>query len=98
MNLFDLLGEISTPGSYKLSMRSFINCANDSCENAGDSIKVIGVETVEKELYRIDYSKGRFRDQEWVLDEFYFQFTSILFHVKTFEHITTKICNHYINL
>ena len=72
-------------------MRSFINCANDSCENAGDSIKVIGVETVEKELYRIDYSKGRFRDQEWVLDEFYFQFTSILFNVKKFKYTSTQI-------
>jgi hypothetical protein len=74
---FDLASTGS--GAYKFSIYTFIHCANPGCENANDYILIRTNEfnVGNKELMRIDYSKGRIRDEKWVLDEAYFTITSV---------------------
>ncbi len=75
LNLYDIL--LTSPGSYKMAMRSFIHCANVGCEAANDFIiiRVYEMGTF-RDVYRIDNSKGRIRDEKWVYDEFNFNVTN----------------------
>lgn len=78
VHLFLYSIELPSPGLYKFSIFSFIHCADLNCEYANDYILIrtneykIGY----KELIRIDLSKGRIRDEKWVLDEAYFTISS----------------------
>ena len=64
---------------YKLALYTFIHCASTVCNNANDYIAISISDTPGssyKEIYRIDYSKGRIRDEKWILDEMYYNATS----------------------
>jgi hypothetical protein len=71
---------LPSPGTYKLSLRTFIHCANEGCENANDYIlirtneKNVGF----KDILKIGYSECRIRDEKWVLDETYFTVNSLM--------------------
>ena len=79
VNLFLYSLELPSPGLYKFSIFSFIHCVDPNCEYANDYILIrtneykIGY----KELIRIDLSKGRIRDEKWILNEAYFSIGSI---------------------
>ena len=76
--------QVAGPGIYKFSMYSFIHCANLECENANDYILIrSGEGGTLKDLYKIDKSKNRTRDEKWVLDEFYFTINIVVrFYVR----------------
>jgi hypothetical protein len=79
VNLFLYSIEMPSPGLYKFSIFSFIHCAYPNCENANDYILIRTNEfkVGYKELIRIDFSKGRIRDEKWILNEAYFSIGSI---------------------
>ena len=75
LNLYEI--SIPSPGSYKMTLRSFIHCANVGCEAANDSILIrVNEMGTFRDVYRIDNSKGRIRDEKWVYDEFNFTVTN----------------------
>jgi hypothetical protein len=75
LNLYEI--SIPSPGSYKMTLRSFIHCANVGCEAANDFILIrINEMGTFRDVYRIDNSKGRIRDEKWVNDEFNFTVTN----------------------
>ncbi len=75
LNLYEI--SIPSPGSYKMALRSFIHCANVGCEAANDFILIRISETgTFRDVYKIDNSKGRIRDEKWVYDEFNFTVTN----------------------
>jgi hypothetical protein len=75
LNLYDI--SVPSPGSYKMTLRSFIHCANVGCEAANDSILIRVYEMgTFRDVYRIDSSTGRIRDEKWVYDEFNFTVTN----------------------
>jgi hypothetical protein len=75
LNLYEI--SIPSPGSYKMTLRSFIHCANVGCEAANDFILIrINEMGTFRDVYRIDNSKGRIRDEKWVYDEFNFTVTN----------------------
>ena len=78
-NLYLYSIELPSRGIYKFTIFSFIHCANPSCENANDYIliKYYEFNVGYKDLIRIDNSKGRIRDEKWVLSEAYFSVDSI---------------------
>lgn len=64
---------LTAAGPYKFSLRSFIHCAYDGCENANDYILIRASENGQfRDLYRMNSTSGRIKDEKWVLDEFYF--------------------------
>ncbi len=75
LNLYDI--PLPSPGSYTMTLRSFIHCANVRCEAANDFILIrINEMGIFRDVYRIDNSKGRIRDEKWVYDEFNFTVTN----------------------
>ena len=62
-----------------MTLRSFIHCANVGCEAANDYILIRANEGgTLRDVYRIDNSQGRIRDEKWVYDEFNFTVTNTL--------------------
>jgi hypothetical protein len=73
--LYDI--PLPSPGSYTMTLRSFIHCANVGCEAANDFILIrINEMGTFRDVYRIDNSKGRIRDERWIYDEFNFTVTN----------------------
>jgi hypothetical protein len=77
IDFFDI--KLPSSGTYKLSLRTFIHCANEDCEKANDYILITTYENNVKikDILKIDYSECRIRDEKWVLDETYFTVNSL---------------------
>ena len=76
-NLIWLAISLPSAGSYRMTLRSFIHCANVGCEAANDYILIRANEGgVFRDVYRTNNSQGRIRDEKWVYDEFNFTVTN----------------------
>ena len=59
-------------GLCKLSLQTFIYCANVACDPANDIITVKILEDGEniyKDVFRTGFESGRIKDDKWIKDE-----------------------------
>ncbi len=88
---------LPSQSQYKLTFRSFIHCASTGCEDANDYILIqtregIGLHPL-KSVIKIDYSKGRIKDDKSVLDEVIFNVNTVTnFYVNRFSYTLSNKC------
>ena len=71
---------LPSPGRYRMTLQTFIHCANILCDTGDDAIlikiKENGASDFDKTIFKVGIENERIRDRRWNMEEFYFETTT----------------------